>query len=211
MPRRKNAEYTRKPLPQTIDDVFAEFGVVDDATQVQGDRGPINVFYRKLNDLYPGNTVVYIPPPESIHPKLSEEQQAFVFADCAIRRIAPIALDAVGLKAEAAKLRKLSKIVDYATAAAAHSTTHVARAAANPGARAAAAAYAAAANRGDRYGYSAAESAHYAAASAADRYGYSVVPNAHNVARNAAYAANAAAELNPEATWDAVTDMLYAL
>jgi hypothetical protein len=193
--RRKNAQFARKLLPQTIDDVFAEFGIVDAATQVQANRWPVDVFYKNLNDLYPDYAIIYIPPPEAIRPKLSVYQQVFVFADYSVRKIAPIALDAVGLKAEAAKLRKLPKIVDKDTSFAA---ADAARDAQNAGDAAFHAAYDArrvAANAN--------------AARAADATGVHI--SADNAAGGAAYAAYYAAKLNPEATWDAVTEMLYTL
>jgi hypothetical protein len=195
MPRRKNAEFTRKPLPQTIDDLFAEFGVSDDASQAQANRRLVDDFYKTMNAKFPADAIVYIPPPESIHPKLSVAQQGFVFADYAVRQIAPIALDATGVKYQAAKLRKLPKIVDKDTSFAA---ADAARDAQNAGDAAFHAAYDArrvAANAN--------------AARAADATGVHI--SADNAAGGAAYAAYYAAKLNPEATWDAVTEMLYTL
>lgn len=48
-----------------------------------------------------------------------EELRAFAFADFAVRIVAPLALDAAGLKNEAAKLRALPEIMDRETARAA--------------------------------------------------------------------------------------------
>ena len=45
-----------------------------------------------------------------------EITRAFICADCAVRVFAPMALDAVGLKEDARKLRELAPIVDIPTA-----------------------------------------------------------------------------------------------
>jgi hypothetical protein len=200
--RRKNAEFTRKYIPTTIDDVFAEFGVVDDAIQAQANRRLVDKFYKALNRAFPGDAIIYIPPPTAIRPKLSEEQQALVFADYAVRKITPIALDAAGLdpdfgialnaaglKAKATKLRKLAKIVDYDTAdAVVDIADNIFRSTMDTD-------------------YNASEVA--LAASAAARA--ICHADADGAAYHAARAADYAARLNPEAVWDAVTDMLYAL
>jgi hypothetical protein len=211
MPKRKNAQFTRKSLPNTLDDVFAEFGVVDDATQAQGDRRHVNKFYVTLNELYPADAIIYIPPPEAIRLKLSADQQAFVFADYAVRQIAPIALEAAGFTAEATKLRKLPRIVDVDTAAgavkAALGATDIGLAAVNAANVAGAGGAAVKAARGAA---GVASAAAYAADSARDA-AYSAATRCHIAADNAASAAYGAAKLNLEATWDAVTEMLYAL
>jgi hypothetical protein len=199
MARRKNAEFTRKLLSQTTDDVFAEFGVVDDVTQVQGNRGFVDTFYETLNKIYPGNAIIHIPPPKAIRPKLSEQQQIFVFADYAIRRIAPIAMDAAGLNAEAAKLRKLPEIVDMDTAKAVNRAATKYTFAYDP--------Y----DPAYDVGYPAVESAVKGVGAAANQ----LLQRRRHPGRDIyLYVANTAAEaakLNPEATWDAVTDMLRAL
>jgi hypothetical protein len=182
--------------------MFAEFGVAADATQAQANRRLVYAFYGILDVYNPADTIIYIPPPESIHPKLSEEQQAFVFADYAVRKIAPIVFDAAGLKAEAAKLRKLPEIVDNGTVEAAFDVISFAREAATVAAEARAAHSTLAIATADIARRSA------DGAVSADVY-YDAF--ATEAAAAAAVSAQYAAKLNPEATWDAVTTMLYAL
>jgi hypothetical protein len=174
MARRKNASFTGSPLSGHGSDT----------------RELVEAFYRVINYKIPGSTPVPIPPPASVHPKHGEEKQAYIFADYAVRKFFPIALDAADLKAEASKLRKLKKIVNQATAETAGDVvSHRAIANANYGAANAA--------------YSAARAAAYDAAAPTEP-GY-------RAAAAAGYGAAAAAELNPEATWAAVNEMLNAL
>jgi hypothetical protein len=180
--RRKNASFTGSPLAG------------------RGTRELVEAFYRVINYKIPGSTPVPIPPPASVHPKHGEEKQAYIFADYAFRKFFPIALDAAGLKAEASKLRKLKKIVNQATTETAgdvvnhHAIRNTNYNTANA-ARAARAAYDAAYDAASAAAYDAAYDAAYRAAAAAA----------------AGYGAAAAAELNPEATWAAVNEMLNEL
>jgi hypothetical protein len=166
MARRKNARFTGSPP-------YSGGTLVD-------------AFYKSINEQIPGKTPVPIPPPASVHPKHDAQTQAFIFADYAVRKLAPISLEAAGLKTEASKLRKLPKIVDKATARAADSAAY------NAGAFVAssAAGYAA-----DLSNYTTDRADDYA--TAAQMTGY--------------VAAASSAELNPDATWEAVNEMLAAL
>jgi hypothetical protein len=165
MARRKNASFTGSPLHGGGD----------------GARELVEAFYAKINAAIPGRTPVPIPPPASVHPKHDSDSQIFMFADYAVRKFAPIALDAVGAKAQASKLRKLPEIVTSTEAKTgfyqAAGAIDVVRAAHDAGACALSAA------RG----------------------------NEDAAAEHAADAACNAAELNPGATWAAVTEMLAAL
>ncbi len=100
MARRKNASFTGSALSGHGD----------------GSRELVEQFYDSINLNIPGSTPVPIPPPESVHPTHDAQTQAYIFADYAIRKLAPIALDEIGLRTEANKLRKLSKIVNRNTA-----------------------------------------------------------------------------------------------
>src|ERR1019366_6254124 len=77
-----------------------------------------------------------------------EQKRAYLYADYAVRKFAPLALHSVGLKKEAVQLVKLKKIKDEKTSnAAAAAAAYASEAAAkkapsNPAAAAAAAAYA---------------------------------------------------------------------
>jgi len=179
--RRKNASFTGSALHGGGDDT----------------RMLVKAFYAQINEEIPGSTPVPIPPPESVQPKHDAQTQAFIFADYAVRKFAPIALDAAGYKAEAAKLRKLRKIVDADTALPARQAAAEAR-----GLKRFAA-------------HVAADAAYYAArvaAHLADAKDY--IFAAHVGADAAGYAGEAAckaAKLNPDATWEAVNEMLAAL
>ena len=101
MARRKNASFTGSPLAG------------------RGPRALIKEFYSRIDHEIPGNEPVPIPPPDSVLPKHDARTQVFIFADYAVRKFAPIMLDARGGKNDstnAAKLRALPKIVDQETA-----------------------------------------------------------------------------------------------
>ena len=187
MARRKNASFTGSPLHTGVTLVDA--------------------FYKNIKKEIPGKTPVPIPPPASVHPKHDAQTQAFIFADYAVRKFAPIALDAAGYKAEAAKLRKLRKIVDADTVLPARQAAADAAAdTVTDGAAPHTAYYAA---------HVAADAAYYAARVAArltDAKDY--IFAAHVGADAAGFAGEAAckaAKLNPDATWAAVTEMIAAL
>jgi hypothetical protein len=188
-----------------------------------GPRDLVDAFYAEIDARLPGDTPVPIPPSVFfMSPKHDLLSQAFIFADYAVRKFAPIALDAAGLKAKATKLRKLPKIVDAATAdaaadAASDAASDAARdAAASFAASDAAASFAAsfaadfaAVAAANVAAYDAAAAARDAAAYARDAAAYAYDAAAYAYAAYAAAAA--AAELNPEATWEAVTEMLKSL
>jgi hypothetical protein len=152
----------------------------------KGSRKLVDEFYREINYKIPGSTPVPIPPPASVHPKYYVMTQFYIFADYTVRKLVPMMLDARGGKNDstnAAKLRALPKIVNKETARHAHAFAE----SMDPLSRAVDAAYPA-----------------------------SVVqsPDALYVvgtATAAAFAACDAAELNPDATWEVVNEMLAAL
>lgn len=78
-----------------------------------------------------------------------EIRREFILVDCAVREIAPLALDAAGLTEEAARLRALSPIVDRASASIAYDAVSNARRVATDAARIARAAEADAVYLGD--------------------------------------------------------------
>jgi hypothetical protein len=163
----------------------------------------VDAFYKNIKKEIPGKTPVPIPPPASVHSKHDAQTQAFIFADYAVRKLVPISLEAAGLKTEASKLRKLPKIVDKATAHAADVAVYRAGAYADDAAAAvgggmgvgAYAAAAAATHAADKSKYATDRAGDYAAAAGLTGY----------------IAARYAAALNPEATWEAVNEMLQAL
>jgi hypothetical protein len=171
MARRKNASFTgsvRSPSDTT-----------------RGD--PLATFYRLIDIRIPGRTPVPIPPNYDVHPRHDAETQAFIFADYAVRKFAPIFLDARGGEDDstsAAKLRKLPKIVNRDTAKAAASSD-VARRILGAGG---------VADEGDAF-----------AAARAATYDFNMA------ASFAAATACHAAELNPDATWEAVNEMIVEL
>jgi hypothetical protein len=198
MAKRNNASFTGSPL----------------SGHGSGSRTLVEAFYAVINEEIPGSTPVPIPHPESVHPKHDEETQIFIFADYVVRKIAPIALDAAGLKTYATELRDLPEIVDGATAA--HAERAAAYAAEHADIAAGDAAYfgdATVARRrldADRAVSDAAHGAVIVAirvAAHAFHHNYTVIPIASPAARSAC----AAAKLNPDETWAAVTEMLAAL
>jgi hypothetical protein len=202
-----------------------------------GPRDLVDAFYAEIDARLPGDTPVPIPPSVFfMSPKHDLLSQAFIFADYAVRKFAPIALKVAGLKTEASKLRNLPEIVDEATAnaaanaaaAAAVAATKAAAVAAKAAARAAArattkaaAVAAKAAVAATKAAAEAAKAAAYAAAYAASdaaAYAYDAAAYAYDAYAAAAAAAAAItvvraayAELNPEATWEAVNEMLAEL
>ena len=112
-----------------------------------------------------------------------EQQRAYLAATRAVKRFAPLALDARGLGEQAAALRALPDITDRRTAL---------------GAKTAAAAAAADADADAAAAYAAADAAAYAAADAAD------------AAADAADAADAAAAADAADAADAAADAAYA-
>ena len=189
MARRKNASFTGAAL----------------SGHGSGSRELVEAFYDQINKLIPGSTPVPIPPLESVHPKHDERTQIFIFADYAVRKFAPIALDALRRTDEANNLRSLKQVWNESTAAAAY--REAAGAAITAAARARAADPAYAADAAD-----AAASAAYDAPRAAYAYGDDAfAASAADLPKFAAYAACNAAKLNPDATWEAVNEMLAAL
>jgi hypothetical protein len=81
-----------------------------------GTRALVTAFYAEINREIPGDTPVTIPAPASVRPKHDAITQAYVFADYAVRKIAPVAFEEAGLPEYATKLRKLRKIDDGKTA-----------------------------------------------------------------------------------------------
>jgi hypothetical protein len=169
--RRKNASFTGSPL----------YG---------GPRELVDEFYSSVNREIPGSTPVPIPPPESVHLKHDLNAQAFIFADYAVRKIAPIV---VGV------LRELPEIVDEDTAS---------RGAYN--AKAVIGQFAPAPAYVTRVVTSAVRTATYAA-DAVDDDKAAARTAARSAARNAAKTACEAAKIDPDATWAAVNEMLQAL
>ncbi len=184
--RRKNASFT---LHQT-------YG------SGNGDRALIQAFYAKLNALIPGSTPVPIPPESHVHPGHDAETQKYIFADYAVRKIAPIALRAMGLKVQGAALEQLEPITNEKTAAEAAAAADAAAAHAVHYARAA-------------HDFAAADAAADAAKAAVSAAFYARAAYDHTAPRfaaaHAAASAAFAAELNPDATWAAVSEMLQAL
>ena len=184
-----------------------------------GDRTLIQAFYAELNRLYPGATPIPIPPESHVNPKHDVKTQKYIFADLAVLKIAPIALRVAGLEDLAAKFKKLDPITDEKTAYKAYTFVRddVVRTTAN---KADSARYFAHKAEGDAYraaraAREAAYGAHYAVQNAADaakaEAGYAFDANAADAVTSAARAAYQAAESNPEATWEAVHEMLQAL
>ncbi len=99
-PARDNANFTGEPL---IYDTPDQMTVL------------VSEFYRAIDERIPGNTPVPIPPPESIHPRRLLPAQCYIFADYAVRRFAPIQLEATEFSHEAEVLRNLPKITNRDT------------------------------------------------------------------------------------------------
>ncbi len=181
-PARDNATFTGEPLHDASNSL-------------------VDAFYAKIDELIPDSKPVPIPPPESVCPKHDSQQQAFIFADYAVRKFAPTALDAADLQEGADKLRKLRKIVDLETATIAVSAVRRVYYPINPS------------------GF------HTSALSHAINAVSLVIVDLEDLtdhgneiaASSAAAAAEAAnfafydANLNPEATWKAVNEMLAEL
>ncbi len=173
--RRKNARFT---------------GTQSGLSRGVGPRELAAQFYAQINRAFPGNTPVPIPQFEAVQPKHDLNTQAFVFADYAVRKFAPIALEAVELATEASELRRLPKIVDADTANDAY--------------------YAATSARDDTvhaWEYAAVDAAAQAASILAD-YPYRDSTEAANLA---AESAHYAALFNDDETWAAVNEMLNEL
>jgi hypothetical protein len=185
MARRKNASFTGSPLHGGGD----------------GSRELVEQFYFTIDLCFPGSTPVPIPPLDSVHPTHDAQTQAYIFADYAIRKLAPIALDEIGLRTEANKLRKLSKIVNRNTA---QEGVEVALRAAGE----ASSVY----NANPRLAEEA-ETAYKVVAFGATTAGKSLeyLVNFRPLAFFAADAFCNAAKLNPKATWAAANEMLAAL
>ena len=181
MARRKNAYFT------------------GDALHGDGPRGLVEAFYAEINHAFPGSTRVPIPRPATVHPTHDSITQTIIFTNYAVRKFAPIALDAAGAEAQADKLRKLPKIVDEATA--------------NAAVAAAKAAVEQVSAFGYRFTAAAADAAVEAAYAAANVLGNnsSEKTKITYIAACAADAACNAAELNPDEIWAAVNEMLAAL
>lgn len=96
---RKNASFTGKPHTRV--------------------STPLVVFYDALNKRYPGNTPIPIPPLETVHTKHGPADQALIFADFIVRKIAPKALEKLPLDSYAMKLTDCEPITDLNSAEAA--------------------------------------------------------------------------------------------
>jgi hypothetical protein len=104
MARRKNAVFLGT-------DRDLGFGY-HDHKQSGGPHDLVDAFYAEINAHLPGKIAVPIPPAAQVVCTHSLEQQAFIMADHLTRQIAP----SLGYVAAALDLRKLSPIVDKATA-----------------------------------------------------------------------------------------------
>ena len=96
---RKNATFTGKPHTRV--------------------STPLVVFYGALDKRYPGNTEIPIPPLETVHTKHGPVDQALIFADFIVRKIAPIALEKLHLDSYAMTLAGCERITDLNSAEAA--------------------------------------------------------------------------------------------
>lgn len=99
MARRKNATFTGKPHTRV--------------------STSLAVFYSALHKRYPGNTPIPIPPLETVHTKHGPVDQALIFADFIVRKIAPIALEKLPLDSYAMMLADCEPITDLNSAEAA--------------------------------------------------------------------------------------------
>ena len=158
-----------------------------------GDRRLVRAFYEVLNEQFPGNTPVPIPPESHVHPQHGLSQ-ALIFADYAVRKIAPIALRAQGFAEHAYKLATCQRVDDDESAYAAAQVDYDAHDA-NP--EHAITYISEIANAAAQY---------YDAHDATESY-----LSARNVCQEVGQLVANAAKLNPEATWDAVNEMLQAL
>lgn len=180
-PARDNATFTGEPL---IYDTPDQMTVL------------VSEFYRAIDERIPGNTPVPIPPPESIHPRHLLHTQSYIFADYAVRRFAPIQLEAAKFSHEAEVLRNLPKIVNENTLNKAMDTAtnaqeHIYSQHTKP------------------YwddSYTTIDDARAALASV-DVHGATV----NRVARHAGIVASSAAMYDPQETWKAVKEMLKSL
>ena len=193
-----------------------------------GDRSLIQAFYYFLDEFFPGDTPIPIPPESHVHPKHDAKKQAFIFADFLVRKIAPITLRVAGLKVQGAKLERLKQITDEKTARAAGSAAG--RIQDNVRVQPEWVLAAADDVVHDLFDDSArpvvltAERAAYDAAAAAFAAAHVAVQpegvlapadyaraTANTIALKVADAAYYAAKVNPDATWAAVNEMLQAL
>ena len=172
-------------------------------------------FYQVLDKLIPGNMDVPVAPPLQVHPRLELEQQAFVFADYAVRVFTPVSLEAAGFEMEADNLRDLPPIDSVASAHAAHEVLHAIAAETETD-------YAAIGHQlyKERFHQSSPRvdllDRNQQAAHAAFTIAYAAVRSLDSAANGdanlaAQYAANAAvraASLNPDTIWPAVNEML---
>jgi len=58
-----------------------------------GSHALVAAFYAVINDCIPGSTPVPIPPPDRVHPAHNPVTQAFIFADYAVRKFAPLIIE----------------------------------------------------------------------------------------------------------------------
>jgi hypothetical protein len=85
-------------------------------------------YVRRLNDAMPDDQRQRLKPFLSRTMNTADDgkqvERMYLIADNAVRYIVPLALDAVGLKDEAQKLRNLSPVTSRETASAAYSAAH---------------------------------------------------------------------------------------
>jgi hypothetical protein len=160
-----------------------------------GHRPAVEFFYEIINKLIPDNTPVPIPPLESVRPKHDEHSQLKVFQNYTVRVIVPIALDAAGLRTKAAKLRKLPEITHRTQLDAIADTE----------------AFMMSARKRCAEGTDFATRCALWSAYNALRYVLQTARLDYMSAGKAAVAVFEAAKLNPDATWEAVNEMLRAL
>jgi len=172
-------------------------------------------FYQVLDKLIPGNTAVPVAPPLQVHPRLELEQQAFVFADYAVRVFTPVSLEAAGFEMEADNLRALPRIDSVDSARAAHAVLNASAAETETD-------YAAIGQQlyKERFRQSsprvdlldrsqkAAKAAYTVALAAVRSLDYAANGDANLAAQYAANIAVRAASLNPDTVWPAVNEML---
>lgn len=95
-----------------------------DEHRIAGDESPmatLAAFYARLNEIYPANAEIPIPPLSQVHPKpktlMAPHGVLFTFADFAVHQFFPLAASH-----HKSSLRGLPKIVDASTADIAHRT-----------------------------------------------------------------------------------------
>ena len=175
-------------------------------------------FYQVIDKLIPGNTPVPVSPPLQVHPRLDLQQQAFVFADYAVRVFTPVSLEAAGFVMEADNLRALPRIDSADSAHAAHEVLHASAAETETdyaaiGQQLYKAHFHPSSPRVDLLdrNQKAAKAAYTVALAAVRSLDAAATGDANHAAQYAANIAVRAAALNPDTIWPAVNEMLNAL